>query len=304
MFRFPPVRHLAAAAHVLRILVFTALFVVATTARAESQAAPAYWKIERGEATVYLFGAIHLMTPAVPWFTPSLREVFNSSDTLVLEVSPDELAPNAMRDLMARYGVYPNGETLKDHVPAELYSALMAQAAKIGFPEQGLSHMRPWLAGVILAAQAAVQRGFLPEYGVDLALMNAASAMGKSVIGLETADSQFSMFAQLSDAAQARLLEVSLEDLEDIEGLFEDLRDAWLAGDRQALAAPLLDSLAKVPGALEKLLVQRNRRWVPQITALLSGKGTYFVAAGAAHLLGKNSVIKLLEAEGLTVERQ
>ncbi|MCG8505796.1 MAG: TraB/GumN family protein, partial [Sphingomonadales bacterium] len=46
-----------------------------------------------------------------------------------------------------------------------------------------------------------------------------------------------------------------------------------------------------------------NRRWVPRIEALLATPGVHFVAVGAGHLVGPDSVIKMLAARGIAAER-
>ena len=287
----------------LMVIVVASLWAV-QAASAEPEPAPAFWKIEKGEATVHLFGTIHLMTPRVPWFTPRLRAVFAAADYLVIEVAPDQLTPEITQPLMAKYGLYPPGQTLGGNIPPALYANVMAAARKIGMQEQALAQMRPWLAGVVLSLQIAAANGYLPQYGVDQALRSQASATGKQVLGLESVEAQLSLFAAISPPAQVKLLEISMEQLEDIEGLFATLKEAWLTGDLETLKGPLIDSMAEVPEAVDALLVRRNRAWVPQIVEMLDGRGSYFVAIGATHVIGDTSLIKMLEAEGLEVERQ
>lgn len=297
------IRRRARASLRLMVILVVSLWAV-ETATAEPEPAPALWKIEQGEATVHLFGTIHLMTPQVPWFTPRLRAVFAAADYLVLEVAPDELTPEVTQPLMAKYGIYPAGETLAGSIPPALYANVMAKARSVGLQEQALAQMRPWLAGVVLSLQIAAANGYLPQYGVDHALMSQASATGKQVLGLESVEAQFGSFAAISAPAQVRLLEISMAQLEDIAGLFATLKEAWLSGDLETLEGPLIDSMAGVPEAVEALLARRNRAWVPQIVEMLDGGGSYFVAVGATHVIGDTSLIRMLEAEGLEVERQ
>ena len=55
-------------------------------------------------------------------------------------------------------------------------------------------------------------------------------------------------------------------------------------------------------GAYDRLLTNRNAKWVPQIEAMLDAPGTKLVAVGAGHLAGPDSVIKMLRDKGYTVE--
>jgi uncharacterized protein len=59
--------------------------------------------------------------------------------------------------------------------------------------------------------------------------------------------------------------------------------------------------MAGFPELETALLTTRNRRWLPAIQALLTGKDDVLVVVGAAHLLGDKGVIALLRASGRTL---
>jgi uncharacterized protein YbaP (TraB family) len=49
--------------------------------------------------------------------------------------------------------------------------------------------------------------------------------------------------------------------------------------------------------------VDRNRAWTDQLLEHLDGAGTTLVVVGTGHFVGADSVVKMLEAAGRTVER-
>jgi uncharacterized protein YbaP (TraB family) len=49
--------------------------------------------------------------------------------------------------------------------------------------------------------------------------------------------------------------------------------------------------------------VQRNRVWADDIQRKLTGSGTSFIAVGAGHLVGRDSVQELLASRGVEVTR-
>jgi uncharacterized protein YbaP (TraB family) len=60
----------------------------------------------------------------------------------------------------------------------------------------------------------------------------------------------------------------------------------------------------KYPDLYRKLIVQRNRNWIPQIEKMLDGrKGDTLIVVGALHLPGKDGVVHLLQQDGYKVER-
>jgi uncharacterized protein YbaP (TraB family) len=53
----------------------------------------------------------------------------------------------------------------------------------------------------------------------------------------------------------------------------------------------------------ERLVVERNRAWLPQIEALLTRPTPAFIVVGAAHLVGPDGLINTLKAKGYTVQQ-
>jgi uncharacterized protein len=79
--------------------------------------------------------------------------------------------------------------------------------------------------------------------------------------------------------------------------------DAWARGDLDALAALIARDAGDAPGAHQLLLVKRNRKWADWVALRLERPGTVLVAVGAGHLAGPDSLIALLGARGIRVER-
>ena len=63
------------------------------------------------------------------------------------------------------------------------------------------------------------------------------------------------------------------------------------------------DALGATPVVARALMTDRNARWADWIKARLRVPGKLFVAVGAAHLAGPNSVQAMLKARGITAER-
>ena len=57
------------------------------------------------------------------------------------------------------------------------------------------------------------------------------------------------------------------------------------------------------PELRQVLMAQRNARWAEWIEKRMDQPGTVFIAVGAGHLAGKDSVETMLEAKGLEVDR-
>jgi len=55
---------------------------------------------------------------------------------------------------------------------------------------------------------------------------------------------------------------------------------------------------------LKKLLLDRNRAWIPKLEEFLKSDKAVLVVVGAGHLVGKDSVVELLTAKGYKVEQR
>ena len=67
----------------------------------------------------------------------------------------------------------------------------------------------------------------------------------------------------------------------------------WQLDNTQRYQNPEYDAL------YEELLTKRNANWVVKIEEMLRGSGTAFIAVGAGHLIGPDSVQVQLKAKGI-----
>jgi uncharacterized protein YbaP (TraB family) len=76
----------------------------------------------------------------------------------------------------------------------------------------------------------------------------------------------------------------------------------WSAGSPEKLAA-LLNADEDDPRMVKALLTDRNKTWANWLQQRLAQPGKVFVAVGAGHLAGKDSVQAMLGKAGVTVTR-
>ena len=72
----------------------------------------------------------------------------------------------------------------------------------------------------------------------------------------------------------------------------------WKAGDLAGIERLVLADVKEDPVVYERLLVARNRAWLPKIEALFSRPRHAFVVVGAAHLVGPDGLLAMLKAKG------
>lgn len=268
-----------------------------------SAGGPPLWRAEAGPVTFHFLGTFHLLTPEVEWITPEIIAAFDASDKMVLELSPEQQSPGLFAFLIAQKGTYKDGKTLKDEIGEEEYLSLVNQASELGFPESLLRNFKPWYAAVAMTVQFSQVHGFDPEYGVENILSQKARHAGKPIIGLETAAEQLSALADLSMDIQIKMLSETLDELASLPDIWGALIVAWKEGDIETLEELMFRFLNTEPQVYEQLITVRNRNWIGRINSLASKQGSYLIAVGVAHLIGPDSLLIMLAAEGYRIER-
>ncbi len=102
---------------------------------------------------------------------------------------------------------------------------------------------------------------------------------------------------------QDHLLSETLKELETTKTSFTRMADAWKSGDAPEIERLVLKDLKTEPQMYDRLLVQRNRTWLPKIEALFSRPKATFVVVGAAHLVGTEGLLQMLRAKGYSLEQ-
>jgi uncharacterized protein len=285
------------------VRVFLAVLFVAGIA-APASAEPALWKVQGAHATVYLFGTVHVLKSTTQWRTPKVEQAFASAGSLWEEVpnADDDIA--AMQPLVMQYGLDPT-HPLSSLLTDDGKAKLAAFEAAYGLPPQGINVFRPWLAAMTFSVIPMTKAGYDPKSGVDSVLRTMARAQNKPLMGFETAEQQIRYLADLPQQTQLDLLLFTLGNAEKETAKLGDLVDAWVAGDTAKLEAFLDFDLAKQqPEVYRALIADRNRAFATKIEQLLNGDGVAFVAIGAGHLVGPDSVQAALAKDGLQAVRQ
>jgi uncharacterized protein YbaP (TraB family) len=281
------------------LAVFVAI--AAATTRAAS-ASPALWLVESAHAKVYLFGTIHVLRPAQQWHSPTLDAAIAQSDDLWLEV-PDADDPAAAMPLIATIGLDPDHPLSTKLTPTDL-ARVDAAAKEMGASEASIDMFRPWLAGMTLEIAPLMRAGYDAKSGVDLQLKGAFVARGKPVRGFETIEQQMHFFADLPPREEIAFLDSTLDSLGSSAPSVDTLVTQWANGDVDKLAATENgDDLRNSTALYTTLVVSRNAAWARRLDELLRGSGVHFVAVGAAHLAGPQSVQADLEKLGYRVRR-
>ncbi|OXH88844.1 TraB/GumN family protein [Burkholderia multivorans] len=286
-----------------------------TVARGAVRVQPArmpFYVATKGRVTLYVLGTLHTGDPsdypsAQP-FRPRILAALAASPTLALELSPDDLLES--QDDVAKYGVC-RYACLPRLLPEPLWQRLAARLHGNPAALVEIRKMRPWLASLVVETYDSLSAGLQTEYGTEAQLQNVfLKKKGGRVIGLETLAEQMRAFTGLTLAEQREMLaqdmvQTPAQNADDVKTLHR----LWRIGDADAIAAwavakseRLARSKALSASIDNKILYERNRRFVARMTAIAAPNRPLFVAIGALHLGGPRGVLELLRQQGYSVD--
>jgi len=280
-----------------------ALAALATAAPAAMpDADPAMWVVKDADTIVYLFGTFHGLDGKSDWFNDEVKTAFDASQEVYLEaILPENMAE--LQPLLVKYAVDPTGKTLTSRLSPEAKAKYEKAMGKIGIPSQAFEPLEPWAVSMTMVGIAGQKLGLKPEHGADAVITKAAKGAGKKLGELEGAEAQFRMFDAMPEAQQVKQLEITLDEVEKMGPQLQAMLASWGQGDAPGLAKLITAGFEQDPELYELMLTKRNAAWADWIAKRMDQPGTVFVAVGAGHLVGKDSVQDVLAAKGLKSER-
>ena len=113
---------------------------------------------------------------------------------------------------------------------------------------------------------------------------------------------QIDLFDGLPENAQLAFLGETVNSVSKATSTLDAMVAEWMKGDADGLAMLLNDDLDD-PVLYKRLLTDRNARWAQWIDQRLKTPGTVFIAVGAGHLAGRESVQQQLKKRGIKARR-
>jgi len=261
------------------------------------------WKVSGTTGSVYLVGSVHLLTKDFYPLSPALESAFKESDLLVEEADLAEMLSPAAQMLMLSRGMLPANTALDAVVSPATFELVMTRAKELGLPVEPLKRFKPWSLALMLSSLQWQKAGFDGELGLDRHFYDQAKAEGKPVRGFETVEFQISRLDGIAVDQQERILAETLKNLDGELANLTTLVQAWKAGDAATVERIVLADVKQEPVLYQRLLVERNQTWMPEIEKFFARPRPAFVVVGAAHLVGPDGLIALLSAKGYRVEQ-
>ena len=248
---------------------------VAAHAATAGNADPAIFVVHDADTTIYIFGTFHALDGQAEWFNDQVKDAFDKSDELVLETLVPEGPPKA-------------AVALKAAPPPPLKLPVASSAS--------------FLATTRIAINAGKAQGMQVGNGADMVLRHIAEDQGKPVEGIESLQSQMNLFMHMPATAPASAPQAAAAAAQ-ASAMLTEMQSAWKRGDLNVFVRMLGQLRQASPDMYKMMFVERNAHFADWIAARMQKPGTVFVAIGAGHLAGKDSVLVRLAERGIESQR-
>ncbi|WP_299199872.1 TraB/GumN family protein [uncultured Amphritea sp.] len=280
------------------VLLITLSFVTLT-----ATAATSVWKVSSGDNVLYVGGTIHVLRQSDYPLPVEFDRAYLRADRLYFETDLEQLHAPEVMQRMQQAVRYPAGISgLDKRVSAALYKRIEKVWAQYGLPPEAMVGLRP--SGIVITlTMLNLQQIGVDAQGIDDFYHSRALADAKPVGGLESVDQQIRLLSGMGAGDEEKFMSTSLDELKQSGGLVDGMVDAWRRGNLADLDHLVLEDMRRdSPAEFRQLMVDRNRKWLPQIETMLRDRPVEFVLVGSGHLAGDEGVIHQLQQRGYQVE--
>lgn len=246
------------------------------------------------EAPSYVLGTIHMLCPEDFIWTQSMKAALDKSGNVAFEmdISDPSVPLKVSKSLTLK-----DGRSLKDFYAPERYEQMAQAARKSSIPLEMMGNMHPFaLLGMLYTKAFPCAAPLSYEYEI----LKKIKGKDKAVSGVESIDDQINTIASLSVQDMADELYGMILYPDSLLNSTTELVGAYKKQDLEKIYE-LIKASPDYKDALDVMLYDRNRKWIPVIEGLAKDRPS-FIAVGAAHLVGDQGILSLLAKKGYQIK--
>jgi len=286
------------------------------------QAGPGLWQVSDGEHDLWILGTLAPFPKSVVWHAPQVESLLTRAQAVI---GPPEarVSVGAFRGLLLlptwlRVRHNPDGQTLKDVLPADVYAHWTQLKARYLAGDNGVERLRPVLAAQALYERAIARSDLSGDDPVWKQVTVTARKHGVAILPVQVVTKfddpklALNQWQQLPPPAEAKCFARTLDNLERDVSLLRRRANLWSVGDVDALReledvdpdAPCMDlvrSIASLNDPFLSLQRKMNESWLAAATAALAANRTTVAVLPLRKLLEPDGLLQRLRERGLTV---
>ncbi len=245
----------------------------------------------------YLLGTFHLICEKDLFPRETIKSYVDQTEKLMLEI---DLSDPSVTQKTIQKLTLADGKTAKDFMKAEDYAKVDALFKDyVGVSYDNFQKFAPFLATTVLMTSPKII-GCQATPGYDKLLADTATANKMPIVGLETIEDELAAINVQPLDKQFEALTKVAADPEKFAADFKNLYRVYLTRNSGELYKIMEVQFKDAPDSQEKLLDERNAKWLPVIEKNIAATSA-FIAVGGGHLGGEKGVINLLRKKGYTL---
>jgi hypothetical protein len=289
-----------------------------------TSAGPEMWQVSKGHNTLWIFGMLTPLRQDINWQSQQVASVIARSQEYIYIKTPEIEIPinplkiiNGLR-LVHKLRYNPNGKTLADVIPPDLYARFSRLLTK--YPLDDMENVRPYFAADGIRGMAVLNSMLTEDHGVDIEienLVNKNESIKRTPIYLGPESINYEFLKESADKLangtsltdEIHCLEVSVASIEnDIPGMQARAR-AWESGDMEGLYKnrdyqKILDlcrdiyfNIDDVEGSVEKSW----QNWMHAAEQALGNNESTFAVLDIDRLLDADGLLERLRSKGYSI---
>lgn len=269
------------------------------------------WKISGNglDRPSYVMGTHHLAPLSIKDSIAGMKQAMDETQQVYGELVMEDMMKSDMLMKMQQAMMLPADTTLKSlFTQAEYDTIASVVKTHIGVELALFDKLKPaaLTAQLAVALTAKSVKGFNPKEQLDIWFQTQAKQAGKKVGGLESIDRQIDvLYHSQSLQRQAQSLHCTATNISYVTLQTQRMTQAYMNQDLDTLLEITEEkqntSCDSTPEEDDAMIFDRNADWARQMPGIIKQTPTLFVV-GAAHLPGQRGLLKLLEAQGYTIE--
>lgn len=287
------------------------------------QPGPTLWKIYKGDHVLWILGTFGPLPQKLQWRSQQAEDaIINSQEVFLLPAAHAKIGFFSQLALLPSaigYKKNPDGMTLQEKVPEDVYNRWLTLKEKYIGKDIGIEKYRPIFAGHDLIDAAQKKAGFENDSMVVKRVQEIAK---KHKIKVTTPTYEFTL--EQPRQTLKRFKQTEMDDvtcftkmLDHMATDLDNMRlraNAWATGDLAALAGlPITDpgsacfeaimnsSFAEQEG-MKDIPAKVEAEWYARIDEALTNNTSSFALVPTSEMLKKESVLAKLQAKGYRIE--
>ncbi|MDB1968791.1 MULTISPECIES: TraB/GumN family protein [Clostridium] len=291
------------------IAFFTTTLVACNNKSIEKEVSKGYiWEATNGSTSVNLVGTIHLGSNNINFLNDDIKRIIDETDVLSVEL---DLSLKENIEKTQSSGYLKDGKTIENYLSEDeinkLSSIINTLSPKFNIKE--INNLNSFSLSSLLTNLCYAKAGILGN-GLDLIMINGvklrkANGDNITINELEGVDYQLETINKTFtwEYLKKYLNDYSNSNIGEEVDIAKNLFNSYKTGDIEFIEESNNKMKNDSPEYYKIMLTDRNIGMTNKIDELIKDGKNHTVAVGAAHFIGEDGILKLLEEKGYKITR-